>query len=184
MFEEHLGLIFFLWIVGASTLFAMLISTQVDRMNHCVVSRECAGAKLTVSKCYIRIRRGLPVRSRPRLQSCAHKNRRGSLFRSRASRCVVASCRRIKNEHGLRRVVAPDAGQLSLLGEVGTTRPSVPNPTTMVSSSATGTCLKRGSRPSSRNRCSPCCLGVIASPGPPIGSTRLWRLSSPRQSAM
>jgi hypothetical protein len=34
MFEEHLGLIFFLWIVGASTLFAMLISTQVDRMNH------------------------------------------------------------------------------------------------------------------------------------------------------
>ena len=33
MFEEYLGLIFFLWIVGGFPLFAMLISAQVYRMS-------------------------------------------------------------------------------------------------------------------------------------------------------
>ena len=44
MFEEYLGLIFFLWIVGASTLFAMLISSQVDRTSH-VSFRESVPAR-------------------------------------------------------------------------------------------------------------------------------------------
>jgi hypothetical protein len=45
----------------------------------------------------------------------------------------------------------------------------------MASSRPTGTCLKRGGRPSSANSRSPCWRGVMAGPGPPIGSTRLWR---------
>ena len=57
----------------------------------------------------------------------------------------------------------------------GTTCPTVPSTPTMASSSATGTCRKRGVRPSNANNRSPCCRGVIASPGPPIGSTRSKR---------
>jgi len=41
----------------------------------------------------------------------------------------------------------------------------------------------RAGRPSSLNRCSPKARGVTASPGPPMGSTRLCRLASCRQLA-
>ena len=48
-------------------------------------------------------------------------------------------------------------------------------PPTMRRAAPTGTWRKRGSRPSSANSASPCCRGVIASPGPPIGRMRFRR---------
>ena len=54
----------------------------------------------------------------------------------------------------------------------------------MTSNSATGTLLNLGGRPSSLNKASPCCRGVMAGPGPPMGKMRLNLSGSVRQLAM
>jgi hypothetical protein len=67
----------------------------------------------------------------------------------------------------------------ALAPAAGSTRPAAPSTPMMASSSATGTCLKRGGRPSSANSM----LALLARrdrrPGPPMGSTRLQRWGRP-----
>jgi hypothetical protein len=88
--------------------------------------------------------------SRPLIKPCVVLGQR-VLASGRRSLGVVAAGGGVQHQHRFGGVIAADARQLGLGRQRGQHAPPAPSAAMMASSSATGTCRKRGGRPTSAN---------------------------------